>query len=56
VGDLVRFSMYPPEKAAFSGPADNAVPAPEIALSPDGRTIAFTAAAARQIDKLNTPR
>ena len=36
-----RFSVYPPEKAVFSGPPNITVPVPQFALSPDGRAIVF---------------
>ena len=39
----VRFSVYPPEKAVFSGPANLTVAVPQFALSPDGRSMVFVA-------------
>ena len=42
---LVHFSIYPPEKNTFTGPATATVPAAQISLSPDGHAILFTAAA-----------
>jgi Tol biopolymer transport system component len=39
----VRFSLYPPEKAVFSGPPNITVPVPQFALSPDGRAMVFVA-------------
>ena len=39
----VRFSVYPPEKAVFSGPPNLTVPVPQFALSPDGRAMVFVA-------------
>ena len=38
-----RFSVYPPEKAVFSGPPNITVPVPQFALSPDGRSLVFVA-------------
>jgi eukaryotic-like serine/threonine-protein kinase len=38
-----RFSVYPPEKAVFSGPPNLTVPVPQFALSPDGRAMVFVA-------------
>ena len=40
-----RFSVYPPEKAVFSGPPNITVSVPQFALSPDGRAMAFIAKA-----------
>lgn len=40
-GELVRFSVNPPENAVFSGPPNLTVGVPQFALSPDGRAIAF---------------
>jgi eukaryotic-like serine/threonine-protein kinase len=37
----VRFSVYPPEKAVFSGPANVTVAVPQFALSPDGRSMVY---------------
>jgi len=42
-GEPVRFSVYPPEKAVFSGPPNITVPVPQFALSPDGRALVFVA-------------
>jgi Tol biopolymer transport system component len=41
--DFVRFSVYPPESAAFSGPGKITVAQHQFALSPNGRAIAFVA-------------
>src|SRR5215470_5276619 len=41
--DPARFSVYPPEKAVFSGPPNITVSVPQFALSPDGRAMAFIA-------------
>jgi serine/threonine protein kinase len=38
-----RFSVYPPEKAGFSGPPNLTVPVPQFALSPDGSAMVFVA-------------
>jgi Tol biopolymer transport system component/predicted Ser/Thr protein kinase len=43
--DLVRFSIYPPDGAGFSGPSIPTVKVPQFAVSPDGRAIVFAAAA-----------
>jgi Tol biopolymer transport system component len=59
----VRFPVYPPEKAVFSGPPNITVPVPQFALSPDGRALVFVANASgadpviwlRSIDQA-TPR
>jgi serine/threonine protein kinase/Tol biopolymer transport system component len=40
-GELVRFSVNPPENAVFSGPPNVTVAVPQFALSPDGRAMAF---------------
>jgi eukaryotic-like serine/threonine-protein kinase len=58
----VRFSVYPPEKAVFSGPPNITVPVPQFALSPDGRALVFVANASgadpmiwlRSIDQVTT--
>jgi hypothetical protein len=42
-GEPARFSVYPPEKAVFSGPPNITVPVPQFALSPDGRAMVFVA-------------
>jgi Tol biopolymer transport system component len=39
----LRFSVYPPEKAVFSGPPNLTVAVPQFALSPDGRSMVFVA-------------
>jgi serine/threonine protein kinase len=41
--ETARFSVYPPEKAVFSGPPNITVPVPQFALSPDGRAMVFVA-------------
>jgi eukaryotic-like serine/threonine-protein kinase len=41
--ETARFSVYPPEKAVFSGPPNITVPVPQFALSPDGRDLVFVA-------------
>jgi Tol biopolymer transport system component len=44
--DPVQFSIAPPEKAAFGGPAAGGTGrAPQLAISPDGRNIVFVAGA-----------
>ena len=43
--DVVRFSVYAPEKTVFSGPPNITVSVPQFALSPDGRAMAFVAKA-----------
>jgi Tol biopolymer transport system component len=45
-GALVRFAVYPPEKAVFSGSVVATVPVPQFALSPDGAALVFSAATA----------
>jgi Tol biopolymer transport system component/tRNA A-37 threonylcarbamoyl transferase component Bud32 len=45
-GELVRFAVYPPDGNAFARANDATVPVPQFALSPDGRTLVFAAAAA----------
>ncbi len=45
-GELVRFAVYPPDGNAFGRSIDVTVPVPQFALSPDGRTLVFAAAAA----------
>jgi len=45
VSEPARFSVYPPEKAVFSGPPNITVSVPQFALSPDGRALAFIAKA-----------
>jgi len=46
-GDLVRFTVYPPDGTAFTGASNVTLQVPQFALSPDGRALVFTAAAAR---------
>jgi Tol biopolymer transport system component/predicted Ser/Thr protein kinase len=41
----VRLSINPPENTVLTGPPNASVPAPQVALSPDGRSIVFAAAA-----------
>ena len=45
-GALLRFAVYPPEKAVFSGSVVATVPVPQFALSPDGGAVVFAAATA----------
>jgi eukaryotic-like serine/threonine-protein kinase len=42
-GTLVSFAVYPPEGTAFSREPNTTVTVPELALSPDGSTLAFVA-------------
>ncbi len=44
-GDVVRLSIPPPDKTLFTGQSVATVGGPQLALSPDGRAIAFAAAA-----------
>ena len=44
-GDVVRLSVNPPERMTFTEHAVATVPTPQFAVSPDGRSIAFVAAA-----------
>jgi Tol biopolymer transport system component len=44
-GDIVRLSVNPPERTGFAAQVSATVPIPEFALSPDGRSITFLAAA-----------
>jgi serine/threonine protein kinase/Tol biopolymer transport system component len=44
-GDVVRLSILPPDKTLFTGQNTATVGVPQLALSPDGRVIAFVAAA-----------
>jgi Tol biopolymer transport system component len=44
-GDVVRLSILPPDKTLFTGPSIATVSVPQLAISPDGRAIVFTAAA-----------
>jgi Tol biopolymer transport system component len=44
--EMISFAVYPPEKTGFTGALNNTtVPVPHFAVSPDGRTLAFTAGA-----------
>ena len=45
IGEPVSFYIYPPEKTLFTSPLNTTLNVPQFALSPDGRTIAFFAAA-----------
>ena len=45
-GETVRLAVNPPEKTVFSSPVNATVTVVQFALSPDGRTIVFAAAAA----------
>jgi eukaryotic-like serine/threonine-protein kinase len=42
-GDPISVPIFPPEKTAFSGAINTTVNVPSFALSPDGRTVVFTA-------------
>lgn len=42
-GEAVRFAVYPPDRATFSGLASVTLPTPQFELSPDGRAIVFAA-------------
>jgi eukaryotic-like serine/threonine-protein kinase len=44
-GDLISFSVLPPEKTAFSAAINTTVNVPQFALSPDGRAVVFGAQA-----------
>jgi len=44
--EVVRLSLNPPENASFTGSSVATVGVPQFALSPDGRSIVFVAAAA----------
>jgi predicted Ser/Thr protein kinase len=44
-GEAVRFAVYPPDRATFSGQASVTVPTPQFELSPDGRAMVFAAPA-----------
>ena len=44
-GDVVRFSILPPDKTLFTGQSAATVGVPQLAISPDGRAIVFAAAA-----------
>jgi predicted Ser/Thr protein kinase len=43
-GEVVRLTVLPPEGAFLTGQSNSTVPVPVFALSPSGRSIAFTAA------------
>jgi eukaryotic-like serine/threonine-protein kinase len=45
--DLWNFAIYPPDKTVFSADINTTVDVPKFALSPDGRTIVFSAESAR---------
>jgi serine/threonine protein kinase/Tol biopolymer transport system component len=45
-GDLARFAVYPPTNGFFSPSLNTTVSIPQFAISPDGRSIVFAAAAA----------
>jgi Tol biopolymer transport system component len=51
-GGLVRFAVYPPDGAMFTGSSNTTVSLPQFAVSPDGRTIIFAAALAGAKPKL----
>ena len=42
-GGAVRFAIYPPDSAIFSGPTNVTMPTPQFELSPDGHAIVFAA-------------
>jgi serine/threonine protein kinase/Tol biopolymer transport system component len=42
--ELVRFSIFPPDKTTFSIATNMTIPAPQFELSPDGHAIVFAAA------------
>jgi serine/threonine protein kinase/Tol biopolymer transport system component len=44
-GEVVRFTIYPPQGTVFTGAGNTTVSVPQFALSPDGRAIAFSAGA-----------
>jgi serine/threonine protein kinase/Tol biopolymer transport system component len=44
-GEPTSFSVFPPEKTAFSGAVNTTVNVPEFAISPDGRALVFSAEA-----------
>ena len=46
VGEVVRFSITPPDRAVFSRQPNITVPTPQFAVAADGRSIAFVAAPA----------
>jgi Tol biopolymer transport system component/predicted Ser/Thr protein kinase len=45
-GEVVRFTIYPPQGTVFTGAHNTTVSVPQFALSPDGRAIVFSAGAA----------
>jgi serine/threonine protein kinase/Tol biopolymer transport system component len=45
MGDVVRFSILPPNNTLFSGQSTLTVAVPQFAVSPNGRAIVFAAAA-----------
>lgn len=44
-GELVRFSINPPEGTVFSGSSSSSIAVPQFAVSPNGRAIVFSAEA-----------
>jgi serine/threonine-protein kinase len=48
IGEVVRFSVFPPERIVFSRQPNMTVPTPQFAMSADGRSIVFVAAPAEQ--------
>jgi serine/threonine protein kinase len=44
--DMVSFAVYPPAKTLFAPALNMTVDAPQFAISPDGRTLAFVASSA----------
>jgi predicted Ser/Thr protein kinase len=42
-GEVMRLSINPPENAVFTPPSNATIGVPQIALSPDGHTLAFVA-------------
>ena len=46
VGEVVRFSINPPDRVVFSRQSNMTVPTPQFAVAADGRSIAFVAAPA----------
>jgi Tol biopolymer transport system component len=46
LGEVIRLSVEPPENASFTGQSLASVGVPQFALSPDGRSMVFVAAAA----------
>jgi Tol biopolymer transport system component len=51
-GELVRFAVYPPANGAFSSSLNITVPIPQFAISPDGRSVVFAAAASGAVPTL----